>query len=104
MSILPLHRVYLGVQQLKVEATFKGVRVQTAIAFVNITVQRNENAPRFTKGDFRASIMENHPLGEEVLQVSATDKDAHVSYWRAVSLASSTGGLSTALVVSLVNW
>ena len=60
-------------------ATYEGVRTQTAEAYVNITVQRNENQPQFTSGEYRKEIMENFPLGESILQVSATDKDVGVS-------------------------
>ena len=65
--------------QLLVRATYEGVRTQTAEAYVNITVQRNENQPQFTSGEYRKEIMENFPLGESILQVSATDKDVGVS-------------------------
>ena len=46
---------------------------------MNITVVRNENQPQFTSGEYRKEIMENFPLGESILQVSATDKDVGVS-------------------------
>ncbi len=65
--------------QLLVRATYQGVRTQQAQAYVNVTVKRNENQPQFTQGEYRREILENFPLGESILQVSATDKDQGVS-------------------------
>ena len=64
--------------QLEIKATYLGVQTQTAYAFVNITVERNEYSPKFSRGDYRISILENYPLGKEILQIVAEDKDEHV--------------------------
>ena len=60
-------------------ATYNGVRTQVAEAYVNVTVERNQFQPQFTSGEYRKEILENFPLGESILQVSANDRDVGVS-------------------------
>ena len=62
-----------------VKATYQGVRYHEAFAYVNITVKRNEREPQFSKGFYRQQILEYFPLGESILQVTATDTDKNVS-------------------------
>lgn len=65
--------------QLKVKATYKGVSTHVVYTLVNVTVQRNEFTPQFNRGDYTASLLEYFPLGNSILQVTATDRDDHVS-------------------------
>ena len=65
--------------QLKVKATYEGVSTHVVYALVNVTVKRNEFTPQFSQGNYRATLLEYFSLGNSVLQVNATDKDAHVS-------------------------
>lgn len=60
-------------------AHFYGLREQLADCIVNITISRNEFAPQFDSPTYQASIMENFPLGDSILQVHATDQDRYVS-------------------------
>lgn len=60
------------------QATFKGVSTQVATAYLDVTVRRNENTPRFTLSEYRAELLEYFPLGEIVTTVEATDADANV--------------------------
>ncbi len=48
-----------------------------AITAVNITVRRNEFAPRFTKSEYRTDppISEYTEVGTSLLRVDANDKD-----------------------------
>ena len=62
-----------------VQATYDGVRTQVATAYVNVSVTRNENSPRFEEGQYKKDILEYFPLGESILQIRATDRDQNVS-------------------------
>ena len=61
------------------EASYQGVQLQTAVAYLDVRVRRNEHSPQFTSGEYRAELLENFPLGLSILQVQATDEDEHVS-------------------------
>ena len=54
------------------------MKTQHAVAFLELTVTRNENAPEFVQGEYRRDLLEYFPLGESILRVSATDQDKHV--------------------------
>ena len=65
---------------MKVKATYKGVSTHIVYALVNVTVKHNEHTPQFThNGDYRDTLLEYFPLGQSILQVTATDEDKHVS-------------------------
>ncbi|KAK7916499.1 hypothetical protein WMY93_012260 [Mugilogobius chulae] len=53
-------------------------RQSSALLRVIITDQ-NDNAPKFEKSHYEASLQENSPLGHSVLQVRATDADSGVN-------------------------
>ncbi len=61
--------------QLSIIAQDKGYPPLTDRTTVRVYVQRNLNAPRFSRGVYNASITENDPVGYEVLTVQATDAD-----------------------------
>ena len=63
--------------QLHVEARRQfEVTEQIAETVVNITVTRNEYAPRFAKSEYRVEkLSEKTAVGETILTVSATDRD-----------------------------
>ena len=62
---------------LSVEARDNGNPQLTGTAAVIIEIlDRNDNTPNFSQNDYNISISENTPVGEEVLQVEATDQDA----------------------------
>jgi len=67
--------------RLQIEATAQGqLSVQTARAFVNITVTRNANCPVFTNfnGQYATAIQDTTLVGSLVLGVSARDADGDV--------------------------
>ena len=67
--------------QLRVQATKAfGSGVQTAFATVNITVQRNLNTPQFDRQTYDVTIPESLQLGSSVIQLTASDNDAFVSF------------------------
>ena len=82
-----VHRHVFVCFQLKVKATYEGVSTHVVYALVNITVKRNEFTPQFSQGDYKATLLEYFSLGNSVLQVNATDKDAHVSNFISVTEA-----------------
>lgn len=47
------------------------------IASTNLTinVRRNENAPRFERGEYRVEVLEIAPIGTELVQLEASDRD-----------------------------
>ena len=56
------------------------VTEQVANTIVNITVTRNENAPKFTLSQYRKDrLPEKTSVGENVITVNATDRD-NVNY------------------------
>ena len=73
------HSVYpkLSFFQLVAEAVYSGVTIQTATATIDITVTRNQNAPRYlnNNNNFAKTISENFPLGDLVENITATDAD-----------------------------
>lgn len=50
-------------------------QLSTADATVNITVTRNENGPVFTSSIYEQTIVDTTPVGNSVLQVTASDRD-----------------------------
>ena len=42
---------------------------------MTITVRRNENAPRFDRGEYVANVLEIDPIGTELVQLDASDRD-----------------------------
>lgn len=50
-------------------------QLSTAEATVNITVTRNENGPVFTSSIYEQTIVDTTPVGNSVLQVTASDRD-----------------------------
>lgn len=50
-------------------------QLSTADATVNITVTRNENGPVFTSSFYEQTIVDTTPVGNSVLQVTASDRD-----------------------------
>ncbi|XP_062616202.1 cadherin-23-like [Saccostrea cucullata] len=50
---------------------------KTAIATVFITVNRNLAAPQFNPASYTQTIVENFPVGSEIVTVTATDSDRH---------------------------
>ncbi len=47
------------------------------IASTNLTinVRRNENAPRFDRGEYAVNMLEIDPIGSEIVQLEASDRD-----------------------------
>ena len=43
------------------------------VTTVEVTVQRNNGAPKFPDGDKTVDIYENQQIGEQIIQVSAMD-------------------------------
>lgn len=77
-DIVRLYHEFFSVEfQLEVEARRQfEVNVQIARTFVNITVIRNENAPRFRSSEYRIdALSEKTAVGTALLEVSATDED-----------------------------
>jgi len=56
------------------------VRTQHDVAFLDVSVTRNENAPQFVQGEYRQELLEYFPLGKSILKVSASDQDKHVCF------------------------
>ncbi len=48
---------------------------KTATATFTAQMRRNENAPRFSQSEYRVTINDRYNLGQEVIQVTATDTD-----------------------------
>ena len=58
-----------------IEATDKGTPSLSSTATVIVTISdTNDNKPIFTQ-DYKKSVLENLPVGEEIVTVKATDKD-----------------------------
>ncbi|XP_035389998.1 protocadherin Fat 3a isoform X2 [Electrophorus electricus] len=74
---LPLDRERTDRYLLNLTLHDLGQPQRSAWRLLNIYIEdTNDNAPRFLQdGDYRARIPENTPVGTEVLQVEATDKD-----------------------------
>jgi protocadherin Fat 4 len=53
--------------------------VQKTVAFVRVTVIRNENRPEFDESEYEVTIEETQSLGLQILQVNAEDSDPGVS-------------------------
>ena len=51
-----------------------------ATADVTILVQRNANAPKFGRRDYRATVSDRATLGEPIVNITAIDEDG-VSPW-----------------------
>lgn len=65
--------------RLQVQAVNQGsISLQTATAFVNITVIRNENPPVFTRDQYSQVIQDTSPVGSSIVQVTANDLDGDV--------------------------
>ena len=58
---------------------------QRAATTVTITVQRNVNAPQFSRSEYTARIVESYPIGSSVLGVRATDRDGDEVRYRVLS-------------------
>ena len=43
---------------------------------LTITVRRNENAPRFDRGEYVANVLEIAPIGTQLVELEASDRDA----------------------------
>lgn len=73
----PLNIVCRSIFQIRVQASRQfEVTVQFANAIVNVTVTRNQNAPRFTQSSyFVEDLMEKTAVGTNILNVTATDDD-----------------------------
>ena len=69
-------------KQIQIEARRQfEVTVHTATTSINVTVKRNEFAPRFTKEEYRKEgVSEKLPVGTKILTVSASDKDGVSSF------------------------
>ncbi|CAH1795174.1 unnamed protein product, partial [Owenia fusiformis] len=52
---------------------------QTNVALVKVHVERNKNKPKFTNANVNVTILETYPLGKNVTQLFATDKDPGVN-------------------------
>ena len=72
----PFHNVLF---QLRVLARDGGTPAKSATATVEIEVQRNLNAPVFSRASLAVSLPEIAPAGSSVTTVSASDADAAVS-------------------------
>lgn len=58
-------------------AISNNVREQTATTDISITVKRNEFFPVFSRSSYESRFPENLRLGEEILKVSASDRDSN---------------------------
>lgn len=74
---------------------------QKAQANLTITVERNENRPRFTPGDYSTELLEIEPVGSNILQVKATDEDGVGIKLKSNSKSSSLESLDQYLAVRL---
>ncbi|XP_037658054.1 protocadherin gamma-B6 isoform X19 [Choloepus didactylus] len=84
--VKPLDREEQRSHHLILTALDGGDPPRSATAHIEIFVRdTNDNAPIFTKDEYRISLSENLPLGSPVLRVSATDKDeginAEINYY-----------------------
>ena len=61
--------------QLRVAAFDSAFPQMKALEDVLISVTRNPNSPRFGRNTYSTRITENFPVGDQVLQLTATDKD-----------------------------
>ena len=61
--------------QIRVVAYDKCAPVHSSVAFVRVTVTRNENQPIFDRTNYEVTIPETQPLGVNITQVKATDAD-----------------------------
>ncbi len=61
--------------QLRVDVSDGGIPACSRTTVAKISVQRNLNAPRFTRGEWTVNIMETHALTEAVVTVEARDAD-----------------------------
>jgi hypothetical protein len=64
--------------QLRLLAEDGGSPKKTATATVDINVNRNLVPPQFNPASYSQSIIENFPVGSEIVTVSATDSDPQV--------------------------
>ena len=64
--------------QIRVRASDGGTPSLTAMALVHVHVNRNQFAPRFEKGDYKANILETQTLGVPFVKVVAKDQDTRV--------------------------
>ena len=48
---------------------------------LTITVRRNENAPRFDRGEYVANVLEIDSIGTELVQLEASDRDRDELYF-----------------------
>ncbi|KAK3089813.1 hypothetical protein FSP39_006721 [Pinctada imbricata] len=77
--------------QLLVEAQASdGVSTQTAQAFVNITVTRNENGPIFTQDLYSTTIVDTTPIGNSLLTILAPDADGDIVDYTVISVSNAT--------------
>ena len=63
------------VPQIRIVAYDSCNPAQKAVAFVRVTVVRNENKPGFLRGQYNTEIEETQPLGAEILRLEARDED-----------------------------
>ncbi|CAH1795186.1 unnamed protein product, partial [Owenia fusiformis] len=52
---------------------------QTNVALVKVHVERNKNVPKFTNDNVNVTIVETYPVGKNVTQLFANDKDPGVN-------------------------
>ena len=75
--------------QLRLTAKDQGVPQNAADTTVTITVIRNKYTPAFTARNYFKSIPDTQPIGDNILTVTATDKDPSV---RTTSVSRPQGG------------
>ena len=61
--------------QLRVTAVDDAEPGRMATADVTILVQRNANAPKFGRENYRATVSDTATLGEPIINITATDDD-----------------------------
>ncbi|XP_076993351.1 protocadherin gamma-B6 isoform X4 [Tamandua tetradactyla] len=89
--VKPLDREEQRTHHLILTALDGGDPPRSATARIEISVRDvNDNAPMFTKNEYRISLGENLPPGSPVLRVSATDQDEGVNaeinyYFRSIA-------------------
>ncbi|XP_048186995.1 protocadherin gamma-A5-like [Perognathus longimembris pacificus] len=72
----PLDREQKATHDLLLTALDGGEPVRSGTAQIRVTVlDANDNAPRFSRGEYRASVPENTPVGARLLTLAATDAD-----------------------------
>lgn len=64
--------IILQIQILAYDTAYPNNRASVQVI---ITVIRNANAPEFSKVRYSQKITETFPIGDDILTVSATDKD-----------------------------